>query len=122
MDLGMRNSKLRKQVDDLESENRRLTLAREIAISPAEITKTARHLGFMEVGSAADSMPIPMTNGGLPASKSLIAGKSVPSQVTRTAYQRPSNSSVAQVKPAAAKNDAAKQRSAKLDSNAVAKR
>lgn len=42
MDLGMKNSKLRKQVDDLEAEKRRLLLAKEVALSPIEIGKASR--------------------------------------------------------------------------------
>ena len=42
MDLGMKNSKLRKQVDDLEAEKRRLLLAKEVALSPFEIGKASR--------------------------------------------------------------------------------
>lgn len=41
MDYGMRNSKLRKQIDELEAEKRRLLLAREVSMSPAEIKKAA---------------------------------------------------------------------------------
>ena len=41
MDFGMKNSRLRKQIDDLESEKRRLLLAREVSLSPAELKKAA---------------------------------------------------------------------------------
>jgi hypothetical protein len=50
MDFGIKNSRLRKQLEDLESENRRLLLAREIAFSPSEIKKSARNKGLREVG------------------------------------------------------------------------
>lgn len=46
MNIGMENSKLRKQLEDFRSENRRLTLAKEVAMSPAQITKLAREIGF----------------------------------------------------------------------------
>jgi hypothetical protein len=48
MDYGMKNSRLRKQIDDLESEKRRLLLAREISSSPIEIKKAAKKAGFGE--------------------------------------------------------------------------
>ncbi|MGI8812326.1 MAG: hypothetical protein ACR2IH_07325 [Pyrinomonadaceae bacterium] len=48
MDIGFNNSRLRKQVEELNAEKRRLTLAREIALSPSEIRKSARSLGFRE--------------------------------------------------------------------------
>ncbi|MEQ1923448.1 MAG: hypothetical protein ABL952_13160 [Pyrinomonadaceae bacterium] len=48
MDYGMKNSRLRKQIDDLEGEKRRLLLAREISSSPMEIKKAAKKIGFGE--------------------------------------------------------------------------
>lgn len=50
MDLGMKNSKLRNQIEDLRAEKRRLTLLREISLSPAQIRKAARGLGLREKG------------------------------------------------------------------------
>lgn len=47
MDFGMKNSRLRKQVDELEAEKRRLLLAREISLSPAEIKKAAKRTGVV---------------------------------------------------------------------------
>ncbi len=46
MDYGMKNSQLRKQIDQLESEKRRLLLAREVSMSPAEIKKSAKRIGI----------------------------------------------------------------------------
>ncbi len=48
MDYGMKNSRLRKQIDDLEAEKRRLLLAREISLSPIEIKKAAKKVGFSD--------------------------------------------------------------------------
>lgn len=48
IDLSFKNSSLRKQVQDLEAEKRRLLLAKEVALSPTEITRTATKLGFRE--------------------------------------------------------------------------
>lgn len=53
VDYGMKNSKLKKQIDELEAEKRRLMLAREIALSPAELKRTAKRLGV--VSSAAQN-------------------------------------------------------------------
>ena len=47
MDFGMKNSRLRKQVDELEAEKRRLLLAREVSLSPAEIKKAAKKTGLI---------------------------------------------------------------------------
>lgn len=46
MDFGMKNSRLRKQIDELEAEKRRLLLARETSMSPAEIKKAAKRIGL----------------------------------------------------------------------------
>lgn len=46
MKYGMKNSALRKQIDELETEKRQLMLAKEIALSPAEIKKAAKKMGL----------------------------------------------------------------------------
>lgn len=46
MDYGMKNSRLRKQIDELEDEKRRLLLAREVSMSPAEIKRAAKRVGL----------------------------------------------------------------------------
>ena len=43
MDVGFKNSKLRKQLEDLESEKRRLLLAREMSLSPVELRKASKN-------------------------------------------------------------------------------
>jgi hypothetical protein len=48
MEYGMQNSKLRRQLDELQSEKRRLLLNREIAISPTELKKAVRRVGFVD--------------------------------------------------------------------------
>src|ERR1700709_1300784 len=48
IDYSYKNSKLRKQPDQLEADNPPLVLAKEIALSPAEIKKVARKIGFTE--------------------------------------------------------------------------
>lgn len=48
MDYSMKNSKLREQIQSLETEKRRLKLAREVALSPTSIRKAARGLGMSE--------------------------------------------------------------------------
>jgi len=48
MDYGMKNSRLRRQIDELQAEKRRLLLAREISLSPAEIKKAAKKVGFSD--------------------------------------------------------------------------
>jgi hypothetical protein len=48
MDYGMKNSRLRKQIDQLEAEKRRLLLTREVALSPMEIKKAAKKTGLLD--------------------------------------------------------------------------
>lgn len=49
MDYGIKNSKLREQLESLEAEKRRLQLAREVALSPASVRKAARQVGLREI-------------------------------------------------------------------------
>ncbi|MFZ1702430.1 MAG: hypothetical protein WBO10_10530 [Pyrinomonadaceae bacterium] len=46
MDYGMKNSKLRRQVDLLQAEKRRLMLAREVSLTPNEIKKAIQKVSF----------------------------------------------------------------------------
>lgn len=48
MDLSIKNSKLRRQVEDMEGENRRLVLAREIVRSPFEVKRIAARRGLRD--------------------------------------------------------------------------
>jgi len=48
MDLGIKNSTLRKQVEDMEGEKRRLLLSREVVRSPGEIKRTAMKHGLRD--------------------------------------------------------------------------
>jgi len=98
MDLGMKNSKLRKQLEDLEAEKRRLTLAREIALSPMELTRTARSLGFVEataetpvVSPELASAPLPSSPASGQALKTGQKPAATASVITKTAFQRPAN-------------------------------
>jgi hypothetical protein len=54
MDYGMKNSRLRKQVDELEAEKRRLLLAREVSLSPGEIKKAAKKTGLTDPGASGE--------------------------------------------------------------------
>lgn len=51
MDYGMKNAKLRKQIDELTSEKRRHELLREIALTPAQIKKAAQKLGLSSMSA-----------------------------------------------------------------------
>lgn len=61
MDYGMKNSRLRKQIDELEAEKRRLLLAREVSMSPAEIKKAAKRVGLFS-GERAEQVVAQVTS------------------------------------------------------------
>ncbi|MBK8302661.1 MAG: hypothetical protein WBC19_10210 [Pyrinomonadaceae bacterium] len=92
MDYGMKNSRLRKQIDDLESEKRRLLLAREISSSPMEIKKAAKKVGFGEP-SADQPQMAQLTSvtkdKGVPPTAAATAAAPDKSLIVRTALVKP---------------------------------
>lgn len=54
IDFSIKNAKLRKQVEELESDKRRWQLAREISLSPSEIKKAAKRIGFFELADSGE--------------------------------------------------------------------
>jgi hypothetical protein len=52
IDFGIKNSRLRHQLDELQAEKRRLLLSKEITLSPAEIKKAAKRVGFVDAPQA----------------------------------------------------------------------
>ncbi|HVF29796.1 MAG TPA: hypothetical protein VNA22_02450 [Pyrinomonadaceae bacterium] len=58
MDYGIKNSKLREQLRNLEAEKRRLLLAREVASSPLALRKAARGLGLQQSTTEMASIPV----------------------------------------------------------------
>ena len=57
IDYSIKNSRLRRQLNELEADKRRLTLAKEIALSPAEIKKVAKKIGFTETTNKITAVP-----------------------------------------------------------------
>ena len=52
IDFGIKNSRLRRQLDELQAEKRRLMLSKEITLSPAEIRKAAKRVGVVDAPQA----------------------------------------------------------------------
>jgi len=52
IDYSMQNNKMKKQIEELESDKKRLLLAREVSLSPMEIKKAAKKIGFFDVAQA----------------------------------------------------------------------
>jgi len=63
IDFGIKNSSLKKQLENLEAEKRRLTLLKEIALSPAEIKKAAKKIGLTEI-TASNFETVRSSSGG----------------------------------------------------------
>jgi hypothetical protein len=92
MDYGMKNSKLRKQKDELEGTQRQLLLNKEISLSPSEIKKAAKKIGLTDM-TAANIEAFPQNNETpapnvqkisyvKPANDKLIAGNKVEEKKT----------------------------------------
>lgn len=60
IDFSIKNAKLRKQVEELESDKRRWQLAREISLSPSEIKKAAKRIGFFELADSSVEVVKPL--------------------------------------------------------------
>jgi len=78
MELSFRNSAMRQQLSDLEAEQRRLLLVREVARSPAEIKRAAARLGFRRAVPAIEL-----------AADRKTAANSGTSVIAKTAMTRP---------------------------------
>lgn len=59
MDFGIKNAKLRQLRENLEAEQRRLYLSKEISLAPAEIKKVAKKIGLQDLTARS----IEMING-----------------------------------------------------------
>ena len=96
MDYGIQNSKLREQRQNLETEQRRLLLAREVALSPIAIRKAAAKIGLRESSEMAAvqiSDKRPSAKGATPAviesAKSTTAKSADAQGVVRTVLATP---------------------------------
>ncbi len=49
IDFSIKNSRLKKQIEELEADKRRFTLAKEIALTPSEIKKAAKKIGLTDM-------------------------------------------------------------------------
>ncbi len=58
IDVSIKNSKLREQLQNLEAEKRRLLLAREVALSPVAMRKAARGLGLRDKSEMAQAVTV----------------------------------------------------------------
>lgn len=89
MDYGMKNSRLRRQIDDLQAEKRRLLLAREISLSPGEIKKAAKKVGFSDSVEAQPEIAQIATSTKQKALPTTTAVAPIKPMVVRTASVSP---------------------------------
>lgn len=71
IDFSIKNSRLRRQLDELEADKRRLVLAKEIALSPAEIKKVAKKIGFTEAANKIAAVPADIKSAVKPRAEKL---------------------------------------------------
>jgi len=95
MDYSMKNSRLRKQIDDLQAEKRRLLLSREVALSPAEIKKAAKKVGLLDNPVVAET-PAPQL-ASLAAKASPAKVPELKPMILKTASVTPSATRIAAV-------------------------
>lgn len=98
MDLGMKNSKLRRQIDELQAEKRRLLLAKETSLSPSELKKAAKKAGVGEPSEATPTEVSQITATGKDKAAQPVKDESAAaSLIVKTAMTSPTASSVAAV-------------------------
>lgn len=68
IEYSIKNAKLRKQVEELKDDKKRLQLAREMSLSPFEIKKAAKKIGLIEV-SEDGSQPVPVNTAAAETTK-----------------------------------------------------
>ncbi len=70
IDYGIKNAKLRQSKENLESDQRRLYLTKEISLSPAEIKKVAKKIGLQDLTARSIEMLSPQKSSDInPAPK-----------------------------------------------------
>ncbi len=95
MDFGIKNSNLREQLQNLETEKRRLILAREVALSPMAIRKAADAIGMREVTETAavqltnNKATINNNSPSLELAKPVVATSADARSVVRTVLTAP---------------------------------
>lgn len=85
IDYGIKNSQLKKQLEELESEKRRLILSKEIALTPSEIKKAAKKLGLTEMTASNIEISAPkIENPEMPKTEKTLLRKTVETAPVQT--------------------------------------
>lgn len=96
---GFKNAELRKELGNLEDEKRRLILSREVALSPSEIGKAARLLGFSpmtakNIETYKSTEPVLAKKTAQPNQKVQVAGKIIASLNTHVPSRKESKTAL----------------------------
>lgn len=91
LDFSMKNSQLRRKIDALQAEKRRLLVAREVSLSPAEIKKAAEKAALLTTAPApiAQAVPKPSSPTTVAVQRKEPAAAPAASTVVRTTFVRP---------------------------------
>ena len=84
MDYGIKNSTLRDQLQNLETEKRRLLLAREVALSPLSIRKAAATIGLRQRSETAALQVVAKSQSTSPGITAVKAADTVPAKPAET--------------------------------------
>jgi hypothetical protein len=100
IDYSIKNSRLRRQLDELEADKRRLVLAKEIALSPAEIKKVAKKIGFTETtDKIAAAAPASVNSAVKPTAERVKQAISNKIEAIKKAVEAPAKEPVKTDKP-----------------------
>jgi hypothetical protein len=96
MEFSLQNSRLRQQLDELQSEKRRLLVSREVTLTPGELRKAVRRIGFLDSPTGPtlpDTMQNPTDRNSVIKSvnDSKTAETKAGTKVVRTAISAPVN-------------------------------
>lgn len=93
IEYSIKNAKLRKQIEELEYNKRHLQLTREISLSPAEIKKSAKKIGLIDISDIpAPVLPVNTAAVEVPkSSKTAVSAKPVeaPKLIQKTVQSAP---------------------------------
>ncbi len=78
VDYSIKNERLQKEIEELENQQRHLKFQKEVAVSPAEIEKIAKKLGFRKTSS--DNILI----NGSESDRNKMDGKYLGANIART--------------------------------------
>lgn len=94
MDYGMKNSRLRKQIDQLQAEKQRLIHEREVSLSPGGVKRAAKKAGLLDAPATSSNVyasadPVEMKAARRSADQPLVQKISAVEPVRKTRATEP---------------------------------